>query len=748
MPEIGTDLQDIVYTAPTSRVYVADAAREADFVEVPFLYCVLLRVVAAPEVDQCELVFDYGTMMRAGETSFSAVAKQSLTSKYVKVVIEDTETGTYTRDIVWYGRIAIDEREVFGSLGAVPTGSQRIVATGLLGELDQDVIRDSRVILYDETSTKTIRRGLPFNYDQGGAFVRRGNRSLLKPADANAADDPYVFTNEPRSLIEWNALDAVKYLLRFHAPKDSTGADANKWQLATDTVAGNLDWYDVSIETDGRTVKQVLDQLINRHRAVGYYVYFDPNESGAPADRDRVILKVFTFNDAVITLPGGSTLEPNPDTYSLNFEQALDIESCIVSQTELSRFHTVIARGARITSTFTYRLLDKAAQSALYPDWTSAELTEHLAGASSAVDYASLDLDEKGRRNYLYRSEDRLRNVFSRFKFNWETWDQRVPVWHDGPANEYHFAPVVSTSDVAIDPLYHAVDNPSGEPVWLGGVRILRHLPLMDRYDYAGDVIQYTSYDAGFTDAEHPDFIPPFAYTRTAIYPEEWEYLEKLNVRSEDAGGRKWAAALHVVDAEPALELRAHPPQMLGLQEWNGETPAETLPEHDPIVSGGIQWVDVYCTLCCELDQHIEAERVISPPATDAGTQVLMIPVPDARFDYVLPYTTVGIKDGQPSVTTSGGAVRDDRERLEDIARAAAEWYGRPRQTLDLRYRQCRGMFEIGWLITSIGANYSLTGINTVVTSITYTLNTPGSFGNQSTPATQVLTSYAELDVR
>ena len=293
-------------------------------------------------------------------------------------------------------------------------------------------------------------------------------------------------------------------------------------------------------------------------------------------------------------------------------------------------------------------------------------------------------------------------------------------------------------------------------------LRIMRALPLYERQDYSGTTLADFDYNLYFGgEGTHPSFVPPFAYARTytgdaesaditgSQKPHRYELLDRFNhgfiVDGSGVVGqtlRDWSTDLWIADTEPAIELRATVPHFIGgidsaaFASW----PA-TLDEHNPTTRGGIDYTDIWVTLCVELNECLESSVDLSDPADNSPLNVLVINVPDARHDYVIPYTVVEIKDGLPIQTTSGGFAKDDTPRVQRIARSAAEWYGKDRQTLSLRYKQVRGIFSRGWLITDVGGRYNLAGINTPITAITYRM------GNGDQPGTTSLeTAYTNLD--
>lgn len=793
MPAISTS-SATVYTHPIAKVYVADALREQQFAEVPYLRLEELRITCGPEIDQARLAYRYGDICREDQTEMDYYPPLDLVGKFVKIEIIDTvlnEGDEPANSITWHGVIEPEERKSDGSTPDPEnhaSGDQSIMAFGLLRLLEKQYVTSSKVDI-DGTAANLyeMRRGLPFNSDPGGQFVRRGNRSAARVEIVQdeieidlEADPPiktgspaitrtsYVFSWEPRELSEWTAYTAVEYLLAHHCPKRADGTIVNKWELDGDEDF--LDWYDIAMDSDQWQVKALIDGLIQRRRGVGYYVEFDPaltDPEDVETAENIVKLKLFTFTDADIALPNGQTLAENPDQYSLDFEHALDIEEAVVANMATQRYHRVVARGARRTTTFTSRIGDIGdwtSTKIFAPAWDASEEAEYVAGASGSADYSSLSAGEKENRNAIARTSDRLREVFRRFVMNptkgATRWDGQIPISHQSTMAGTVFW---VRGDQTADPF----DAEPTDPDYTGddhvpSLRLLRALPLYERQDYSGTNLADFSYATSFSADTHPSFIPPFAYARTKTgdaeaaditgdeTPHRYELLDRFNhgfIVADDGSVngrslRDWSCNIRLADTEPAIEIDASVPHFIGgIDSTAFATWPATLDEHNPTTRGGIDYTDIWLTVCADLNEYVEASETLEDPAENAPLSTLVIDVPDARHDYVLPYTVCEIKDGLPVQTTSGGFAKNDLPRLQSIARGAAEWYGKDRQTLRLRYKQIRAMFTLGWLITDIGGRYNRAGINTPITAITYRMGSGDQPGT-----TSIETAFTNLD--
>ena len=829
----------ILQRTPVAVCYIADRLAEEEFEEAPYIRLESLRICCAPEIDHAQISYLYGNISREDDTEIAYYPPIDLAGKFIKVVIPDQVYADYVegviasssltaaqiiagtnfnesaqqaingspepienKPIVWYGIIEHDDRETLGvsAAGLVSSssdafdarGEQHLTAFGLLRLLEKEVVDISFVDIDGTVDNVFVARaGLNFNADHAGQYTRRGNRSATKVGLS------YIFNWEPRGQYIWTAHNAVEYLLETQVPLDSEGDQANKWYL--DSNVDYLDWYNIDVRTNGRTVKELLDELMPRHRGVGYYVTFNPAPDGSSSSSsslypdDSIILHVFTFVSEDLPLPNGQTLVANPNQVTMDLEGILDVTDHTVTNTMLTKYHRIIARGEKRTTTFTHKIsMEPAVDAAIYAAWDVSDEDEYIDGASRAADYDGLTLAQQQARNAVARSSHRLDEVFRRFVLNqtlkWAPvipagssssssvpvdtrWDCLIPDPLGNSPNLYWLRG--SQGRLPFSALYDPASSYDGRD-YIPGVRIHRALPLYEKYDYGEDRLSTFDYKTAFAPHRQPSFVPPFIFaptgTRTLIdyfssssssstrSVQTFEMLDRLNRSYTAAGDRTWSARLSVSDTEPGFEIHATVPHFIFGNTKAGW--AELAKHEDQSVNKGIPYHVMFATLCVELTQHVQAEFLLAETADGAPEQVLIINVPNARHDYILPYTVVEIKDGLPIQTTSGGFARNSMPRLMAIAQASGVWYGQERQTLDFAMRQLRSLFSLGMLVTSIGEDYSeteledpefeassssssaptVTPINTPITAITYTLGA-GNRGH-----TRIETAFTNLD--
>lgn len=742
---------DGLYKAPRARVYLSDRLSDDGWKFQPHLTLERLRTCAAPDVDQAEFRWIYGPQSYP-ETprKFETVAPLDGLLRFVKVEIDDTASSG--RDpIRWFGVIEVDQRQASGSARNIPRGEQSFVAFGLVRLLERRIVDKTVVETLSEAgdvAAVEIPIGLPFNVRERGFMIPdRGNRMNRKSAAAD--QEGYLFADVPDRAEEWNALQAAEYLLRQFPPRDLDGdpiADC-RLQCHGDNL---LEWYDVTVATDRRSVKAILDDLIDRRRGVGYWVAFDEGE---------LVVHVFSFLDADLVLTtdadGERRIGANESPRRLNFERAVDIESAVVRNNATIAYDRIVVEGERRTSTCTLQFHDSARIASgqngdvdprerhFIQDWEQSQEDAYLVAASSDSDYGTLDPVAQYERNAYRRTQTDVAHVFARFKLN-RDWDGRV----QPPDLPFVRNPVFP----------HAEKTGEAVPQWVFGLRIFPTTVLRSGVDYRDSKIaDGLPEEASFVGPDGVKTERPFlpillAANCSTLEGDQWVAGDRLNATAHlEDGGRRWAVHAHNLHHAPVLRLNVigGPQHFLAYSPWTDPTNPSQVPQigdvderDDPEKNQAIDWTDLEITLSFETQEFAAVEARVARTGDAVPTsrmeRVLRIKLHDARLDYVVPYTTVAIEDGE-RVTSEGGYVRDDRPRMRAIAKAAAQWYGVERQAMQLTFYQVRDLVRVGDLIVDVGAHYNRADVKTPVTAVTYDFT-----GDK--PRTEFETSYADLD--
>jgi len=707
----------IAFTAPPHQVLLKTVWADT-WVAVPHLYCDRLEFSAAPGISAASLTWRYGVGMPAGTAAFGPYAPLSLNGKLIKIVV----TPAVGSPIEWFGRVleTPDNRHgaitVAGSATPIITGVQTFQAAGLEIDLAREPLLRS-IVKTGFEEEQEIGRAIDFN---------RGNGEGRDQSDVvpNATTTPgtkgtKIFAEDMLAALPWTGSEILEYLFTYFAPRGPTGLAAVPWQADFSAALNALTANANAVPVEGRTIKDIADALVSRQRLCGWRVVVD-ELVGA------VYLKVFTFNEADLTLPDGTIVPANPNQKSFNFDQAFDVSQATINTTASNRFDQVILRGARRGSVFNIAKPDGT----LGIDWSTDQQTTYNDGASKAADYAALPADEKLARNAIFRTADSLARVYSYFA---------LPASWDGLAGDGAGGSKLPAFPVLAPDTGEASGN-QNDPFWWTGLRIERYVPLKTAHDYTDDKINEDAVVDNSPSQARAEFLPPIVLLQTEATADgaavdRWQHVEHLTAASGETAAEAVPFSVRVQDASPGLVLNAQGGPQHHLAGADYTAPADPGGEEAVLYD----WRDLLAVVYILNDSHVEArypqDSEIAPELDHVRR--LTIDVADAHLDWVVPNTVVGIADGA-LLTSGGGFVRDDRPRLKALARLAGEWYGIERQALTLAYRQILKLVEIGDLITEIGEGATLETIRTCVTRVTYDL---------LAGTTTIQTEHAELDV-
>jgi hypothetical protein len=670
------------------RCYTSPSVLNAVWTERDWLRCEKLSVVAGPDIDQASFSMDVGYFPHRSDSPFDLpllgagiIEPLELNREYVKVEIldENDEVGG-----TWFGRLATEEQQVSvvnknvdetvspdGTI-EVKTGVQQLTAFGLLWELEHTYIDGSYVKDSAGTGVINTERGIPFNFvERAGGFVLRGNHATVDGND--------VFSWKPFSDNQWTAGTAIAYLCRNFPPKNATGNES----LPLDYDGAALDWYDISLETDRRSVKSILDELVNRRRLAGYWLQCEEIGSSVFAT-----IRVFTFTEADITV-GSDTIPGNTDQIEIILRGDPLLAESSVRNVQTHVADRVVVEGGPITATIslTWDEMQKG--------WGSADETAYLAAAGGS--------DED--TNTLVRSRDAWRDVFSRFvahdDFGGVTQGYNVTVQPEGIP--------LPVEDADVDALFLLPGDPSP---WRFPAR---------RF------LDYTTIKDDVTD----EFRRPFV-----LFPSDGKYVfaEQASV-----GDRNFSCNVSMLHDTLGMRLevnRAGGNSLLAVGHVGG---ANAFPDElDPEVADNMafDYEEAILTGTVEWDDRVGYEVVINA-TTDGSERVQRIMVEDARLDFVLPGTITDIDDAGALVISTGEVLTDDRSRLRTIATSAAQWYGSPRKAITLAYHSLKQFVTIGQIVTDLVTNEHVESVNTPITGIAFDFRKGG---------TTIETAYAEAD--
>lgn len=736
---------------------IVEVANDLDgyWTPVPYAENVRVRFACAPEYGEAQFSRAYGLITRSDRTTPDEYAKLELTGKFVRITIPSEDSFAEAADdvdtLVWYGVIEQGRKRHLGNNNDIASGVQTWTAYGMARVLDR-VLIDDAVIVVDGQEVR-LPSPRPFNIHRQAGNIVGKNRSL------ETTDGVYTFTPDPTLTEEWTAWDAVNYLLKHHGPLDADGEPAANFSLRGqmpeyDATESLLAWYKIAAETRGRSVKQLLDQLIPRTRGVGYWVgYEEPVDVGAPDETGRgtITIHLFTFvsSDLILTTPNGDdvVIPENPVQVQWDFDRDACVASAETDELETLRYSKVIVEGQNqtITATFAFHLETDAP---LKREWTDQVMDAYKQAAQFTEGYNVL----AKHRQYQINAENR-----AAFQFVLKAW-RLTPTWNQmffdtvGDVEHYYWSnpPFIDNSH-SVDPLgtpEWRVDQQSfGRSEWSNhDARFLEQLRIRADADFLKPP---STQDEPLPEDDTPEQAPEQGWLAPFIFGNNFD-----EATSDE--GRFWMRWDEVPFSGPEAKLGATPtayrilfrpredhpgffalvegaPQtMLGLEEWTEPNPADpdapdpaewvppaaTDPLHSPI-NWGIRWKTLYVTATLDLGVPIRAEELTGQfGRRPHGT--LRISIPDAYLDTLVPRTVVNIVGGVPVQSAEGRLLRDDRQRIARIAKAAAVWYGAVRQQLRLTRRRLTvpRLLRLGTLVVRTGIYYGSDEINTPITAV------------------------------
>ena len=661
----------------------------------PHLICNQLQRSVMPTIDSASLSWRVGDLIQAGESTLAYVAPLDLVGQYVRIAISGLS-------VDWVGYIASEAQQHGadrddGGDRVTAFQDQSFTAVGLEWFLSRAQV-DSAVFYKTASTQDRIERAIGYNLGAGDGrsinYATRGNK------DTRVSSGQHVFAQDPDHAELWNALQIVDSVLHWHGPRDNAG-DPSPLPFATDIIEADayLEWFTPSVRTEGRTVLDVLSEVLDRRRGLVWWLDY--------ADADpQVTVRVSSSLSAAITLPSGEEIPAADSSSAYNFDQDQAVVQAVVNRDGSQKYDRIRVRGARRRSVMTVSISDGN----LEENWKAEAETAYNAAEGTNAD-----------TNDRFRQANQFERVYRAFRIPAD-WDGRASDGNGGSLD--YVSPSLAAGSVSIL---------GGEPFNLHGLRCLRTMPLLAGYDYTTASSPVSNLPANTL----PEFLQPFCLAK---HDDKYVFLDRAaNHIDEDESTSeklKYSYAMRPLADEPGFEVipGGGLPHALAKNHFDPDTDGASN------ITPELDYEDLIFTVCCEWDSHCEGFWPAAVPSA-APVQQLVIYVSDRyRLDWLAKHTVFDIDDdGTPKTVTTGGPLQDDRRPLEDLARLAFDWYQAPRATLDIGYANMQEPLALGTLITTIGTpgDTSEQTVNATVSQITH----------QPEVGTSSLTAgYAELD--
>lgn len=680
----------LAYTGET--IVSVRATWAGTWTEVPAMTADKIAWSLWPSIPIAEVVFHYSPKFLAeGATTWAASPKIDYLGYYIKI-----ETVCEDGTLVWVGFIDNVVDYQGGTESTYPTGTQRFICYSLSHVFGFE--RILRCKWWDGSAIKTSGSGIAFNANG------EGNRTATVPSGA----DSHLFSPDALTSEFWSSRQIAEYLIAYHSPRDKDGVKKITWVLQNKTLLP--DWDSPTIQTDGLTVWEILNQLLNRRLFLSAWDGYD-------AVNNRADINIVSLAQATIDLGSGHSLAAAASQKSI-FCHEDPATHAVIERSASGRFHQVVCRSAKRTSTGTFDV--GGIYTGLYKTWTTDQADEYKTAATADATYAAADSHERQRMNEAVRSQSKLEHVFRTLELQWD--DDFQQYGHD---------------------LFPAEDVGSGIPdtdAFFQSIQILPELPFWVAADYSGDEIEN---GVDVTNAKPIKRRPLIIFQNPATTSPNQRYTraDTMGARLLMTGtddDRFFSVDPQVIRDGKAVALDVNGGAQHLISGWQPPS-SEDLPSSKWSIETTI------ATLTIEDDRYVEAVSPKTLSTTVDAVRRMVLDFGDAfRRDYVTPQTVV---DARHTLEKSnGGYIRDDFDKLQSIANAAALYYVRERAILRLSTsRPCAGL-RVGDLITTLNASTPhATTINTTISEIALTL---GEAENGPAPLAQmsIVTANSELD--
>jgi hypothetical protein len=632
----------------TNRVVeIADTAA-GPWRVAPYLDAVSASESVLPSIQQAELSFDYGSILREDQLEFLRFSPSRGLGMFCRI---QTQYGGGDWVVRWAGFIP---RASFDVLGVSParSGVQTFSALGIEYFLAREAVASAFWATADGPRESSARA--TFNEPGAGGRVI-GNMSEAVYTAPNGLESR-IF--DASSSLPWTAAEILRYVLAWHASPECPPVE----------LSGQVETLEVMAPTlalTGQSIIAIVSQLIDRRRGLNARILWGGDQNA--------IMRVATETAVPIILPGVS-LPANESVLDLDLASGPLRQSASVTINREDSVSEVIVRGAPLLATFSINYHEGS----LVAGWSAQAETDYFAAGDAVEGYsAATDETKKLVSDQIRQSDPLLADVFRLYTvpddFPWE-FEARTLL--DPFTDLSTGTPAPATAEVEI-PAFKVLPafTPEGfldrETLQAAPERIRRFSPItaiLRGFDYSGEEPVYTG-DAD--NREEPE--PPAVYV-LGVQDLTAGSVTTYYEFSTGGGNEGWAIGNVGVTADGlSIRLGVAPiPHSLGLNTFTGANPSTFPPVAD--------WRDMIATVAVE-GEPVEMRRSIPG---NQGKRIV-IDVPDAGLWWIAPGTVTAVDDQGKLVRVlqeNGILTRDDRAWLESILVLALGWYGRQRASI------------------------------------------------------------------
>ncbi|WP_166820533.1 hypothetical protein [Thalassoroseus pseudoceratinae] len=673
---------------PTVRGFVQIRQNWADdWQYVQYLQPIRCEEMAAPNVGTAQLKYDFGSIKRENASSFVTYLPEELRDYYVRILVQN---GSNELVPIFVGVIVDDETEYLTNSSL--SGTQTVTAYDLKYLLERERLDKAYVTQDDEVYT----------LDWCPEFNRRVGRHQSR-IQGNASEEPTLEETEPgdvktfggpgffNTYTGWTAADVIWYVLEYFTPDELT------FRLAD--IKNSQDEFVLSKKIEvwnfaGATPLDVLNRLIDRKQGLGWKLRINSD--------DEIEIQVFSILDIPFNL-GGIEIPANEYQTDLaladSFPATHLLDNLNFNVTNSNKYDEILVRGERIQVMATFSVED---------DMTAGW------GDDDEADYKTGSQGDNPTTNDEMRSASKYEDIFSKFVLP-DDWNGTI-----GENAENILPNPGDDGSVSFDST-----NEDGEEVtlhwWRHNKIFMRNLFVGEDGNDEGELLPLLAFVADTEDgALHEATDKTY---RADKMSKSNEYLKDISVEP--------------LDTQLGVRFKVTPNHYIALGNWEYEPAENADPEvsyaYSTTVEPELDYNKFTVTAAFETDKR----QQIKVGNSENPKRRLVIDVPDCHYWYASAAAIYKTDEDGNGVTVEDQVIRDDVNKLKAVAVAAAAWFSRERQAVQIPIKSLGIYLPVGCLVNGISGFNLRESVKTVVTARQL------DFQNNQT---LIRTAYDEID--
>ena len=283
--------------------------------ERPDLIPVDIQWVLAPESNTATLIKKYGKVKVPGGTSFTTVTPETTRGYFVLIAIpEDGASPSSSWYWLGYAESPID-RETHPARDSLPAAGEQVIPCFGMDRLLKHTFVNTIVHVDPQTPADLMRTvgNAVFNPNEIGNRTTAKNTLEVGSEESASA---YAFGEAHEDLDKWSTYDIIEHLAAFHLPTADGIVIGTGVPFAITGANALPTWDAPQVETEGRTVWDILDQLISADRLLSWTMGAIATP-GSPPTISSVEIHIETALSSALTIPSFSSLRANSNVHQI-----------------------------------------------------------------------------------------------------------------------------------------------------------------------------------------------------------------------------------------------------------------------------------------------------------------------------------------------------------------------------------------------------------------------------------------------